>query len=347
MRSSTKMCSTMKKGSIKFWVAVMAALSLSCSTFILTKMSFASHRLWRDIGPFNAVQDSSSLCQPHVIPEHFRIEKKSNPFLCFSDVNGSTKDTTLANHQLPYGIQKLESMFATVLRILKGCDLPLEVKKNKCRKCVVVGNGAVLRNKTLGKIIDSFEVVIRINSGPVRGYESDVGKRTTFRLCYPESIFKDSRDADPNTTVVIIPFKPHDLRWMTEVLQKKTVNVNGFWTKPATKLIYKPDQLRVLNPFYLDKAAHNFLHLPEKLLPGKIPTHPTSGIIAITMALNVCENVYIAGFKYNLSSNNYLHYYGKELMFEMRKNNYHNITAEQIFLHQLKYSQAIIDLTEE
>ncbi|XP_058885183.1 type 2 lactosamine alpha-2,3-sialyltransferase-like isoform X3 [Acipenser ruthenus] len=308
-------CSTMKKGSIKFWVAVMAALSLSCSTFILTKMSFASHRLWRDIGPFNAVQDSSSLCQPHVIPEHFRIEKKSNPFLCFSDVNGSTKDTTLANHQLPYGIQKLESMFATVLRILKGCDLPLEVKK--------------------------------INSGPVRGYESDVGKRTTFRLCYPESIFKDSRDADPNTTVVIIPFKPHDLRWMTEVLQKKTVNVNGFWTKPATKLIYKPDQLRVLNPFYLDKAAHNFLHLPEKLLPGKIPTHPTSGIIAITMALNVCENVYIAGFKYNLSSNNYLHYYGKELMFEMRKNNYHNITAEQIFLHQLKYSQAIIDLTEE
>ncbi|RXM33627.1 Type 2 lactosamine alpha-2,3-sialyltransferase [Acipenser ruthenus] len=190
----------MKKGSIKFWVAVMAALSLSCSTFILTKMSFASHR-------------------------------------------------------------------------------------NKCRKCVVVGNGAVLRNKTLGKIIDSFEVVIRINSGPVRGYESDVGKRTTFRLCYPESIFKDSRDADPNTTVVIIPFKPHDLRWMTEVLQKKPV----------------------------------------------IPTHPTSGIIAITMALNVCENVYIAGFKYNLSSNNYLHYYGKELMFEMRKVNAFNIDSRHIF----------------
>ncbi|XP_041115455.1 type 2 lactosamine alpha-2,3-sialyltransferase-like [Polyodon spathula] len=336
------------KGSFKFWVAVITALSLSCSTFILTKVFFALHRPWRDVGyKFSAVQNSSSHCWPHVIPEHFRIEKKSNPFLCFSDVIGSTKDTSLANRQLPYGIQKSESAFATVLHILKGCDLPLEVKKNKCRRCVVVGNGGVLRNKMMGKMIDSFEVVMRINSGPVRGYESDVGKRTTFRLCYPESIFKDSRDADPDTTVVIIPFKPHDLRWMTEVLLHKPVNFKGFWTKPATKLIYKPEQLRVLSPFYLDKAAHNFLHLPEKLLHEKIPTHPTSGIIAITMALNVCEKVYIAGFKYNLSSDNYLHYYGNETMFKMTKNNHHNITAEQIFLQQLKYSQAIIDLTEE
>ncbi|XP_033864267.3 type 2 lactosamine alpha-2,3-sialyltransferase-like isoform X6 [Acipenser ruthenus] len=271
MKWSTKMYSTMKKGSIKFWVVVVAALSLSYSTFILTKVSFASHR----------------------------IKKKSNPFLCFSDVNGSTKDTSLANHQLPYGIQKSESAFATVLHILKGCDLPLEVKKNKCRKCVVVGNGGVLRNKMLGKRIDSFEVVIRINSGPVRGYESDVGKRTTFRLCYPESIFKDPRDADPDTTVVIIPFKPHDLRWVTDVL----------------------------------------LHKPVIL--------PTSGIIAITMALDVCEKVYIAGFKYDLSSDNYLHYYGNETMFEMTKNDIHDITAEQIFLHQLKYRQVITDLIEE
>ncbi|XP_033864264.3 type 2 lactosamine alpha-2,3-sialyltransferase-like isoform X3 [Acipenser ruthenus] len=307
----------MKKGSIKFWVVVVAALSLSYSTFILTKVSFASHR----------------------------IKKKSNPFLCFSDVNGSTKDTSLANHQLPYGIQKSESAFATVLHILKGCDLPLEVKKNKCRKCVVVGNGGVLRNKMLGKRIDSFEVVIRINSGPVRGYESDVGKRTTFRLCYPESIFKDPRDADPDTTVVIIPFKPHDLRWVTDVLLHKPVNVTGFWKKPATKLIYKPDQLRVLSPFYLYKAAHNVFHLPEKFLLEKIL--PTSGIIAITMALDVCEKVYIAGFKYDLSSDNYLHYYGNETMFEMTKNDIHDITAEQIFLHQLKYRQVITDLIEE
>ncbi|XP_041127564.1 type 2 lactosamine alpha-2,3-sialyltransferase-like [Polyodon spathula] len=228
-----------------------------------------------------------------------------------------------------------------------GVDKGVKLVLNKCRKCVVVGNGGVLRNKTLGKVIDSFEVIIRLNSGPVRGYESDVGKRTTFRLCYPESIFKDSRDSDPDTTVVIIPFKPHDLRWMTEVLLHKPVNIEGFWTKPATKLIYKPEQLRVLSPLYLDKAAHNFLHFPEKLLPKKIPTHPTSGIIAIAMALNVCEKVYIAGFKYNLSSNNYLHYYGNEKMFAMTRNKYHNITAEQIFLHQLKYSQAIIDLTDE
>jgi len=57
-----------------------------------------------------------------------------------------------------------------------------------------------------------------MNNGPVIGYEEDVGRRTTFRLSYPESIFSDPIHYDPNTTVVLIVFKPRDLKWLWEIL---------------------------------------------------------------------------------------------------------------------------------
>lgn len=61
-------------------------------------------------------------------------------------------------------------------------------------------------------------VLCRMNNGPVIGYEEDVGRRTTFRLSYPESIFSDPVHYDPNTTVVLIVFKPRDLKWLWEIL---------------------------------------------------------------------------------------------------------------------------------
>lgn len=57
-----------------------------------------------------------------------------------------------------------------------------------------------------------------MNDGPVIGYEEDVGRRTTFRLSYPESIFSDPIHYDPNTTVVLTVFKPRDLKWLWEIL---------------------------------------------------------------------------------------------------------------------------------
>lgn len=58
----------------------------------------------------------------------------------------------------------------------------------------------------------------RMNNGPVIGYEEDVGRRTTFRLFYPESVFSDPIHYDPNTTAVLVVFKPQDLKWLWDLL---------------------------------------------------------------------------------------------------------------------------------
>ncbi|XP_051715363.1 type 2 lactosamine alpha-2,3-sialyltransferase isoform X2 [Oryctolagus cuniculus] len=217
-----------------------------------------------------------------------------------------------------------------------------------CKKCVVVGNGGVLKNKTLGEKIDSYDVIIRMNNGPVLGHEEEVGRRTTFRLFYPESVFSDPNHNDPNTTAILTVFKPLDLKWLLELVTGGKIDTNGFWKEPALNLIYKPYQIRVLDPFIIRTAAYELLHFPKVFPKNQKPKHPTTGIIAITLAFHICHEVHLAGFKYNFSDlKSPLHYYGNATMSLMNKNAYHNVTAEQLFLKDIIEKNFVINLTQD
>ncbi|KAM7132430.1 type 2 lactosamine alpha-2,3-sialyltransferase isoform 3-T12 [Molossus nigricans] len=232
-----------------------------------------------------------------------------------------------------------------------GCSPRLPVHLNccvPCKKCVVVGNGGVLKNKTLGKRIDSYDVIIRMNNGPVLGHEEEVGRRTTFRLFYPESVFSDPKHNDPNTTAILTAFKPQDLKWLWELLTGGKINTNGFWKKPALNLIYKPYQIRILDPFIIRMAAYELLNFPKVFPKNQKPKHPTTGIIAITLAFHICQEVHLAGFRYNFSDlRSPLHYYGNATMSLMSKNAYHNVTAEQLFLKDIIEKNFVINLTQD
>ncbi|KAK7826481.1 hypothetical protein U0070_017062 [Myodes glareolus] len=270
------------------------------------------------------------------------------PFLCASDFARITSMYGTNNFVLPYGVKSSAVYFRTVLSKLQSCDLFDEFDNVPCKRCVVVGNGGVLKNKTLGEKIDSYDVIIRMNNGPVLGYEEDVGKRTTFRLFYPESVFSDPTHSDPNTTAVLTVFKPQDLRWLLEVLSGTNIDTNGFWKKPALNLIYKRYQIRILDPYIIREAAHHLLHFPKVFPKNQKPKHPTTGIIALTLAFHICSEVHLAGFKYNVNNpNSPLHYYGNATMSLMNKNAYHNVTAEQLFLKRIIEKNMVINLTQD
>ncbi|XP_018424328.1 PREDICTED: type 2 lactosamine alpha-2,3-sialyltransferase-like, partial [Nanorana parkeri] len=166
----------------------------------------------------------------HLILNASNIE----PFMC-EDYRRKYEMLGSNRLELPYGTRRGDRYFDTALRKLPKCDLPDEIRNISCKKCVVVGNGGVLRNSTLGKKIDSYDVIIRMNDGPVLGYEDDVGQKTTFRLCYPESIFSDSSHYDPNTTVVVMMFKPHDVKWLSDLLLHRKVSYTS-----SRLLVYYP-----------------------------------------------------------------------------------------------------------
>ncbi|XP_068552221.1 type 2 lactosamine alpha-2,3-sialyltransferase isoform X2 [Anas acuta] len=271
---------------------------------------------------------------------------KIYPFLCANDFIRAAEFHGSDKFELPYGIKRAEQFFRLALSRLQNCGLSNEDDSVSCRRCVVVGNGGVLRNKTLGEKIDSYDVIIRMNNGPVIGYEEDVGRRTTFRLSYPESIFSDPIHYDPNTTVVIIVFKPRDLKWLWEILGGQKISAKGFWKKPALNMIYKSNQIRILDPSITRKTAYDWLHFPTRFPKKEKPKHPTTGLIAITLAFHICHEVHLAGFKYDFTDrNSSLHYYGNDTMSQMMQNEYHDISAEQKFLKKLIDKNFVVNLT--
>lgn len=40
-------------------------------------------------------------------------------------------------------------------------------------------------------------------------------------------------------------------------------NTNGFWKKPGLNLIYKPYQIRILDPYIIRMAAYELLNFPK------------------------------------------------------------------------------------
>lgn len=259
-----------------------------------------------------------------------------HPFLCAANFKNTASFYGSDKFDLPYGMKASATHFRLALWKLPNCDIFDEFDNVPCKKCVVVGNGGILKNKTLGEKIDSYDVIIRMNNGPVLGHEEEVGRRTTFRLFYPESVFSDPNHNDPNTTVILTAFKPLDLKWLWELLTGGKISPNGFWKEPALNLIYKPYQIRILDPYITRMAAYELLHFPKVFPKNQKPKHPTTGIIAITLAFHICHEVHLAGFKYNFSDlKSPLHYYGNATMSLMSENEYHNVTAEQLFLKDI------------
>ncbi|GCC35678.1 hypothetical protein chiPu_0014165 [Chiloscyllium punctatum] len=97
--------------------------------------------------------------------------------------------------------------------------MPENISSLVCKRCVIVGNGYTLRNSSLGETINEYDIVIRINDAPVRGYEKDVGSKTTLRFFYPESAAKDPNiENNPSTLLVFLPFKQVDAQWLREIV---------------------------------------------------------------------------------------------------------------------------------
>ena len=62
----------------------------------------------------------------------------------------------------------------------------------------------------------------RLNDAPVRGYEEDVGHKTTMRLFYPESASSNpGLNNIPETLMVMVPFKQQDLLWLKSIVNNE------------------------------------------------------------------------------------------------------------------------------
>ncbi|XP_026223064.1 CMP-N-acetylneuraminate-beta-galactosamide-alpha-2,3-sialyltransferase 4 isoform X2 [Anabas testudineus] len=330
----------------KTWCLRLLPVLLFFIALVIYHCPYVILRRYIDTSKF--LNSSKSLCGGRLIQWeslNFNINRTKQLFLKLEDFFWREHVSKLA---LPYGIKGSEPLLLKVLAVTANYQVPADIDNLECRTCVVIGNGFSIKNSSLGRMINTYDVVIRLNDAPVRGYENDVGSKTTMRFFYPESASSDPRlHNEPDTLMVLVPFKQQDLQWLKEILYNEKRGRKGFWKPPPQIWVADVNKIRVLDPHFLWQTANRLLQIPLRHR-SKQSVHPTTGILAVFVALNYCDVVHIAGFGYPNSRTigQPIHYYGNDTMKSM-KNSYHDLKHEAETLKRLKDSGAVMYLNSD
>ncbi|XP_047441338.1 lactosylceramide alpha-2,3-sialyltransferase-like isoform X2 [Mugil cephalus] len=253
----------------------------------------------------------------------------------------------------PFGFRGLEGKVMELLKLLPASDSAPQTEKTsgKCHRCVVIGNGGILKGLELGPLIDRFDTIIRLNRGPVGEFHVDVGTRTSIRMSYPEGTPLHWADTDPQSLFVAVVYKGVDISWISAMINKLSVPLWDwlfFWQKVPDQIPLESPRFRLLNPHVIRETALDLLKYtpPRPRLWGWDQNVPTLGITALNVASLLCDEVSLAGFGYNLSQRGApLHYYDNLPMSAMLKEKMHNVDRETQLLQSLVREGTITDLT--
>ncbi|XP_065812303.1 ST3 beta-galactoside alpha-2,3-sialyltransferase 3a isoform X1 [Labrus bergylta] len=290
----------------------------------------------------------------------------------------------IVDYSPPFGVKSQEKIIDILLSATKNYGLGEELDSMSCKTCIIIGNGGILANKSLGPRIDEIDVVVRLNEAPVKGFEKDVGSKTTMRITYPEGAIQKTERYESQSLFVLSAFKALDLRWLrymvfnqrlsfhtcrkllknslyfqeqlhstihladafiqSDVHQRRSTD--GFWKSVAKHVPREPSDMRILNPYFIQEASFKLIGLPHNNGQMGKGNIPTLGAVAITMALHTCDEVAVAGFGYNMSTPHApLHYYEKIRMSAIKESWTHNISKEKEFLMKLVKAGVIQDWT--
>nr|XP_035944640.1 alpha-N-acetylgalactosaminide alpha-2,6-sialyltransferase 2 isoform X1 [Halichoerus grypus] len=118
---------------------------------------------------------------------HFRaLFELSTPVLLSGGLFTQELWDRLSQHKAPYGWHGLSRQAVnSTLSLLNGSESSeLFAASGKplstCIRCAVVGNGGILNGSRQGLNIDAHDYVFRLNGAVIKGFEKDVGTKTSF-----------------------------------------------------------------------------------------------------------------------------------------------------------------------
>jgi hypothetical protein len=136
---------------------------------------------------------------------------------------------------------------------------------------IIVGNGTSLLNKENGNLIDEFDDVVRFNSYKIKGFEKNVGIKSTIWFTCNKYHINDINDY-------------------------KDVYVHSWQEDAAKCLIYQ--ELNNIKPC---------IKISKELIKSIPISSPSTGLISIYYFLKIYNNVTITGFDW---WDNIRHHYG-------------------------------------
>ncbi|XP_018410299.1 PREDICTED: beta-galactoside alpha-2,6-sialyltransferase 1 [Nanorana parkeri] len=192
-------------------------------------------------------------------------------------------------------------------------DLPkktIQEEIGKLGRCAVVTSAGSMRFSKLGQEIDSHEAVLRFNKAPTKGFEIDVGSKTTIRLMNSQIV------ALPSYTFLDDPIYKSGILIMWDPAAYEQ-NVYQWYKKPEFKFFERYSKYRKQNPnqpFYIlnPKNSWQLWNIIQENSPENIqPNPPSSGSLGILLMMNLCDEVNVYEFLPSTRQSDLCYYYDR------------------------------------
>nr|XP_046231674.1 alpha-2,8-sialyltransferase 8E isoform X3 [Scatophagus argus] len=203
----------------------------------------------------------------------------------------TTKRNTPAGTKLRYEVDT-SGILPITNEVYKMFPDDMPYSKSQYKKCAVIGNGGIIKNSKCGKEIDSADFVFRCNIPPINEkYTADVGTKTDLVTINPSIITERFQKLE---------------KWRRpfyEVLQNyenSSVVLPAFYNTRNTDVSFRVKYM--LDDF--DSQRGVFFFHPQYLLnvqrfwavQGVRAKRLSSGLMLVTAALEMCEEVHLYGF---------------------------------------------------
>ncbi|XP_051015062.1 alpha-N-acetylgalactosaminide alpha-2,6-sialyltransferase 2 [Acomys russatus] len=291
----------------------------------------------------NSENKKSRLCQQplsRAIEEDQRFRglfDLSTPVLLWDDLLTQELWNNLSQYKVPYGWQGLShKAVVSTLRLLSSPESaelfgPSRKLPLSCIRCAVVGNGGILNGSCQGQKIDDHDYVFRLNGAVIKGFEHDVGTKTSF-YGFTVNTMKNSLISYSNLGFTSVPqgqdlryiFIPSDIRdylmLRSAILGVPVPEGPDKGDRPHT--YFGPEtsasKFKLLHPGFINYLTQRFLKSKMINTPYRDLYMPSTGALMLLTALHTCDQVSAYGFitsNYQKYSDHYFEREKKPLIF--------------------------------
>ena len=156
--------------------------------------------------------------------------------------------------------------------------------------CALVGNSGHLLEQDYAQLIDSYDVVMRFNLAPVKGFENKVGTKTTLRVINNKT-FSGIKDPmiNSNRDNQLLDFIDDNI--LVAVWEDHHFQSSIFKFSHAKKLLF-------LNQEFQNNICNRYFYRSA-----------TTGFIGAIIALNLFKDISLFGFSFYQGDWNQRHYF--------------------------------------
>jgi len=191
------------------------------------------------------------------------------------------------------------------------------------KSIVIIGNGASLKNSGLGKKIDEFDEVIRINECKTKGWEEDAGMKFTIWATF-----------NPDKRIMKFIRSYISLGYSMDTIKELVKEVHEIWYVGARADCSRPWKSKFVTELELDNVIKRHSSPLTVRQISRVIEYPTTGFVLIWLFTRLYDKIYLAGFDFGGITDPTLKYH----------HYFHETPKYDKDIHNFKHEHEIVDI---